>query len=43
MSPFPVVFALGNTWIHVGGTDSGNKTSDIEPPINEALCFDATL
>jgi len=43
MTPFPVVFALGNTWVHVGTINSGNKTSDIEPPIDEALCFYTTL
>jgi len=43
MIPFPAVFALENIWIHVGVMDSGNKISDIEPPIDEALCFDATL
>jgi len=43
MIPFPAVFVLENTRIHVGTTNSGNKTSDIKPPINKALCFHAAL
>ena len=43
MTSFPAVFALGNTRVHVGTMNSGNKTSDIEPPIDEALYFHAAL
>jgi len=43
MIPFPAVFALGNTWVHVGTMDSGNKTSNIEPSIDNALYFHAAL
>jgi len=31
---FLAVFALGNTWVHVGTIDSGDVASDIKISIN---------
>ena len=34
VSPFLAVFALGNSRIHVGASDSGYITSNIKIPVN---------
>jgi len=34
---------LGNTWVHVHGPDSGNKSTKIEEMINQEFSFGATL
>jgi len=34
MLPFPTIFALWNTWVHVCTMNSSNVTADIEAFIN---------
>ena len=43
ISLFLAVFALGNTWIHVGIMNSGNVASNIEAPINQHFGSSTTL
>jgi len=40
---FPTVFILWYSRVHVSVTNYGNETFDVEPSVNEALCFSATL
>ena len=43
MTLFPTVFILWYSRIHVNVTNCGDETSDVEPSIDEALWFSATL
>jgi len=43
MTLFPTVFTLWYFRVHISATNCGNETSDIEPSVDEALCFSATL
>ena len=43
MTLFPTVFTLWYSRVHVNITNCGNKTSNVEPSTDEALCFSATL
>ena len=43
MIPFPTFFTLWYSWVHISTINCGNKASNIEPPINEALYFYAAL
>ena len=43
MSPFPAVFALGSSGIHVGASDSDYVTSNIKAPVNQSFNFTTTL
>ena len=43
MSPFPIVFTLRNTWVHVSTTNCSNIASNIEASIDEIFGFGTTL
>ena len=43
MTPFPIVFTLRYSRVHIGTTNCDDKTFDIEPPVDKALCFCTTL
>ena len=43
MSPFPVVFTLWYSRVHVHSVHCGNETIYIETPINNGLGFGAVL
>jgi len=43
VAPLPVIFILGNTWIHVGTTNGSDESSYIEPLVDEGFGFRATL
>ena len=43
MAPFPTVFTLWYSKVHVSTTNCGNETSNIEPPIDKVLCFHTAL
>ena len=43
MTPFPTVFTLWNSWIHVGPLNSDNKTSDIRFSVDKAFSLHTTL
>jgi len=43
VTPPPAVLALGHTWIHVSTANSGNISSKVKAPVNEALSFLFTL
>ena len=43
MIPFPAVFALGGTRIHVCIMNGHNISSNIEAPVNQILSFLPTL
>ena len=43
MFPFPVIFVLGDTWIYVSTSDSGDIATNIKVSVNEAFCFTSAL
>ena len=43
VTPFPVVFTLQHSQIHVYTTNCGNEATYVELPINEAFGFDTAL
>jgi len=43
VTPSPAVLILGHTWIHVSTSNSGDVSSKVKAPVNEALSFLSTL
>ena len=43
VTPFPAVFALGNTWIHVGAAHDSNEPSNVKSLVNKRFGLRATL
>jgi len=43
VTPFPAIFALGNTWIHVCASDGGDESSYVKPSVNKGFSFGAVL
>ena len=43
MSPFLVVFVLGDAWIHVGTTHDSDEPSNVKSLVNEGFGLKATL
>ena len=43
MIPFPTIFTLGNTWIHVCALNGSDEFSYVKPLINKGFSFGATL
>jgi len=43
MTPFPTVFTLKYSGVYVSAMNCGDETSDVEPPVDEALCFSTAL
>jgi len=43
VTPFPAIFALENTWIHVCASDGGDESSYVEPSVNKGFSFGAAL
>jgi len=43
MLPFPAVVTLENTWVHVCGPDSSDKSTKIEGIINQEFSFGTAL
>ena len=37
MAPLPAIFALGNTWVHVGASNGSNELSNIESLVDESF------
>ena len=43
MTLFLIVLTLWNTQVHVSITNCGDKAPNVEPPVDEALCFYTAL
>jgi len=43
VTPFPVIFALENAWIHICISNDSNKSSYIKPLVNKGFGFGTTL
>ena len=35
MAPFPAIFALGNSWVHVGSSDHSDVIAHIEASVDK--------
>jgi len=35
VAPFPAVFALGDSWVHVGSSDRSNVIAHVEASVDE--------
>jgi len=38
IAPLPAIFALGDTWVHVGTSNINDEPSNIEPSVDEDFC-----
>ena len=43
MTLFPTILTLWNTQVHVSITNCGDKASNVESPVDKALCFYTVL
>ena len=43
MTPFPAVFTLWYSRVHICTMNCSNKAANVKPPINETLSFGAAL